>query len=49
MIDEVDTFVKDNKELQGLINAGHTRSSSAVIRIVGDSHEPKSLMSTELN
>ena len=41
LIDEVDLFIKENKEILGLINAGHTRSSSFVIRIVGDNHEPK--------
>lgn len=40
MIDEVDMFIRDNKEILGLINAGHTRSSSFVIRIEGDNYEP---------
>ena len=41
MIDEADTFVKDNKDMQGLINAGHTRSTAFAVRVEGDSHEPK--------
>jgi len=41
LIDEADMFLKENMELKGLINAGHTRSSSYVIRITGDNHEPK--------
>lgn len=41
LIDEVDMFIKENQELKGLINAGHTRSSSYVIRIVGDNYEPQ--------
>ena len=41
MIDEADTFLKDNEELRGVINSGHTRQSAYVIRNVGDDHEPK--------
>ncbi len=41
LIDEADTFMKENYELKGLINAGHTRTSAFVIRVVGESHEPK--------
>lgn len=40
LIDEADTFFKDNEELRGVINSGHTRQSAYVIRNVGDSHEP---------
>ncbi len=41
LIDEVDTFIRDNNDLKGLINAGHTRNSAYVIRIVGENNEPK--------
>src|SRR6202040_793295 len=41
LIDEADTFLRDNDELRGVINAGHRRSSAFVIRTVGDEHEPK--------
>jgi putative DNA primase/helicase len=41
LIDEADSFFKDNEELRGVINSGHTRSSAYVIRTVGDDHEPK--------
>ena len=41
LIDEADTFFKDNEELRGVINSGHTRQSAYVIRSVGDDHEPK--------
>jgi hypothetical protein len=41
LIDEVDTFMRDNNDLKGLINAGHTRNSAFVIRIVGENNEPK--------
>jgi putative DNA primase/helicase len=41
LIDEADSFLKDNDELRGVINSGHTRASAYVIRTVGDDHEPK--------
>ena len=42
-IDEVETILKDNEELRGLVNAGHTRDSAYVWRSVakGDDFEPK--------
>ena len=40
LIDEADTFAKDNEELRGIINSGHHRKGS-VIRTVGDDHEPR--------
>jgi hypothetical protein len=43
LIDEADTFIKQNDDLKGLVNAGHTRSSAFVGRTVavGDTHEPR--------
>jgi putative DNA primase/helicase len=41
LIDEADAFMKENEELRGVINSGHTRTSAYVIRTVGDDHEPK--------
>jgi putative DNA primase/helicase len=41
LIDEADSFLKDNEELRGVINSGHTRQSAYVIRTVGDDHEPQ--------
>lgn len=43
LIDEVDTFLRHNDEMKGIINAGHTRSSAFVGRTVavGDTHEPR--------
>lgn len=38
-IDEVETFLRDNEELRGILNAGHTRDSAYVMRCVGDDHE----------
>lgn len=43
LIDEADTFARDNDELRGILNSGHTRDSAFVIRTVevnGD-HEPR--------
>jgi putative DNA primase/helicase len=34
LIDEADTFARDNDELRGLLNSGHTRTSAYVIRSV---------------
>ncbi len=41
LIDEADSFIKDNEELRGIINSGHTRELAYVIRAVGDDHEPR--------
>ena len=40
LIDEADTFLKDNEELRGVLNSGHTRTGAFVVRIVGEDHEP---------
>jgi putative DNA primase/helicase len=39
LIDEGDTFVAQNEELRGILNAGYMRGGQ-VIRTVGDDHEP---------
>ncbi|MCM1128423.1 MAG: DUF3631 domain-containing protein [Alistipes senegalensis] len=41
LIDEADAFLKDNEEMRGLLNAGHTRTSAHTIRTVGDDHTPQ--------
>jgi putative DNA primase/helicase len=41
LLDEADSFLKENEELRGVINSGHTRQSAYVIRTVGDDHEPR--------
>lgn len=40
LIDEVDSFMKDNENLRGIINSGHTRNSAFVWRTikVGESY-----------
>ena len=40
LVDEADTFLRDNDELRGVINSGHRRGG-AVLRTVGDDHEPR--------
>lgn len=40
LIDEVDACMKDNEELRGIINSGHTRDSAYVIRTVGETFTP---------
>ena len=40
LIDEADTFLRDNEELRGVLNSGHTRATAFVIRVEGESHEP---------
>ena len=44
LIDEADTFLRDNEELRGVINSGHNRATSFVIRTAGDDHEPRRFM-----
>jgi putative DNA primase/helicase len=41
LIDEADAFMKENEELRGLLNCGHTRDSAYVIRTVGEDYTPK--------
>jgi Protein of unknown function (DUF3631) len=40
LVDEADTFLRDNDELRGIINSGH-RHGGSVLRTVGDDHEPR--------
>ena len=39
LIDEADSFLKDNDELRGVVNSGHTRSVAFVVRVVCENHE----------
>jgi DNA polymerase-1 len=41
LIDEADSFLKDNEELRGILNSGHSRELAFVVRTVGDDHEPR--------
>lgn len=41
LVDEADSFLRDNEELRGVLNSGHTRQSAYVIRCDGEQNEPK--------
>ena len=41
LLDEAETFLKDNEDLRGIVDAGHERETASVIRTVGDQHEPR--------
>jgi hypothetical protein len=38
LVDEADTFLRENEELRGVLNSGHRRGGQ-VLRTVGDDHE----------
>lgn len=40
LIDEADSFLRDNEDARGILNSGHKRGG-AVLRVVGDDHTPK--------
>lgn len=43
ILDEADTFLRENPELTSILNAGHTRRTAFVVRLIkiGDDYEPK--------
>ena len=41
ILDEADTFTKENEELRGVLNSGHTRAGAFVIRCDGENHDPR--------
>jgi len=41
LVDEVDTFLKANDEIQGLLNAGHELDTAYVIRCEGEENKPR--------
>jgi putative DNA primase/helicase len=43
LIDEADSFVRDNEELRGILNSGHTKAAAHVIRNVevNGEHKPR--------
>ena len=41
IIDEGDTFLRDNDEMRGILNSGHNRNAAYVLRCEGDDHEPR--------
>jgi len=40
LVDEADTFLRENDELRGIINSGH-RHGGSVLRAVGEDYEPR--------
>lgn len=40
LLDEADSYARYNEDLRGVLNAGHRRDG-AVVRCVGDNHEPR--------
>ncbi len=41
LVDEGDTFLRDNDDFRGILNGGHDQLSAYVWRNVGDDHEPR--------
>lgn len=41
LVDEVDTFLKENRELVGVLNNGYLKTQAFVVRCHGDDHEVK--------
>lgn len=41
LIDEADAFLRENEELRGVLNSGHTRDTAFVIRCEGEDFEPR--------
>lgn len=41
LVDEAETFIRDNEDLRGIINSGHTKRTAYVLRTVGEDHEPR--------
>ena len=41
LLDEADTFFRDDLELRGIVNGSQRRSSACILRSVGDDHEPR--------
>lgn len=39
LLDEADAWMRENEELRGIINGGHTRKTARVLRVVGDDHD----------
>jgi Protein of unknown function (DUF3631) len=41
IIDEADSFIRDNEDMRGILNSGHTRDGAFVVRCEGDDNEPR--------
>ena len=42
LIDEADSYLKQNEELRGILDSGQDRKLAFVLRTTGDNHEPRS-------
>jgi putative DNA primase/helicase len=40
LVDEADAFMRENEELRGLLNCGHTRDNAYIVRVVGENFTP---------
>ena len=41
LLDEADTYLRDDDELRGVVNGSQRQSSAYILRSVGDDHEPR--------
>ena len=41
LVDEADSFLRDNEELRGVLNSGHHRANAYVVRCDGEANEPR--------
>jgi putative DNA primase/helicase len=41
LLDEADTYMREDEAMRGIINSGHTRDGAYVLRNVGENHEPR--------
>ncbi|MCY4220982.1 MAG: DUF3631 domain-containing protein [Thiotrichales bacterium] len=41
LLDETDTYLRDNDELRGVVNGSQRRCTAHVLRCIGDDHEPR--------
>jgi putative DNA primase/helicase len=41
LLDEADAWAKENEELRGLLNCGHTKETAHVVRVEGEALEPR--------
>ncbi len=43
LIDEFDSFGKDDNDLRNVVNSGHSRAAAFVLRTEGNAHEPQTI------
>jgi putative DNA primase/helicase len=42
VLDETETYIRDNEEMRGVLNSGFTRSMAETLRLTGETHAPTS-------